>query len=181
MESTNLKVVIVGGSIAGLTLAHCLLHNGIDFVILKARGEICPQEGAALSMMPNGTRILDQLGIFDDLIDGIQPHRTCWFWSGTGELILEDDSLVEFEKRHGYCSAFMDRQSVLENLYSKLGDRRDRVLVNKKTINVENLPDVVRVHCEDGSMYEGGLVVGADGVRSTVRQLMWKSMEEHGL
>lgn len=75
----------------------------------------------------------------------------------------------------------MDRQHVLEKLYYKLEDRRDRVLVNKKTVNVENLPDDVRVHCADGSVYEGDLVVGADGVRSTVRQAMWKSMEAHGL
>lgn len=75
----------------------------------------------------------------------------------------------------------MDRQRVLEQLYSKLGDHRDRVLVNKKTVNVENLPDGVRIHCADGSVYEGDLVVGADGVRSFVRQSMWKSMGEHGL
>lgn len=75
----------------------------------------------------------------------------------------------------------MDRQSVLKNLYSKLGDHQDHVLVNKKTIQVENLPEGVRVHCADGSVYEGGLVVGADGVRSTVRQSIWKSMEKHGL
>lgn len=75
----------------------------------------------------------------------------------------------------------MDRQRVLEKLYSKLGDHQDRVLVNKKTINVENLLDGVRVHCADGSVYEGDLVVGADGVRSIVRQSMWKTMEEHGL
>ena len=75
----------------------------------------------------------------------------------------------------------MDRQSVLENLYSKLGDHQGRVLVNKKTVKIENLPECVRVHCADGSVYEGGLVVGADGIRSTVRQSMWNSMEEHGL
>ncbi|KAJ5201507.1 uncharacterized protein N7498_006170 [Penicillium cinerascens] len=183
MESSTptLNVVIVGGGIAGLTLAHCLLKNGINFVVLESRGEVHAQDGAALGMLPNGARILDQLGIFDDLIEGVQPLRKCYFWSEDGELIAEDDSPVEFEKRHGYCSAFMDRQRVLEKLYSKLGDHRDRVLVNKKTINVENLPDGIRIHCADGSVYEGDLVVGADGVRSIVRQSMWKSMDEHGL
>jgi len=42
MESSNLKVVIVGGSIAGLTLAYCLLRIGVDFVVLETRGEIHP-------------------------------------------------------------------------------------------------------------------------------------------
>jgi 2-polyprenyl-6-methoxyphenol hydroxylase and related FAD-dependent oxidoreductases len=99
MESSPLKVVIVGGSITGLTLAHCLLRNGIDFVLLESRDEICPQEGAALGMLPNGSRILDQLGIFDDLIEGVQPLRKCWFWSGEGKLIAEDDGPLELEKR----------------------------------------------------------------------------------
>lgn len=34
-NAERLKVIIVGGSIAGLTLAHCLHHNSIDFVVLE--------------------------------------------------------------------------------------------------------------------------------------------------
>ena len=101
MESSTptLNVVIVGGGIAGLALAHCLLKNGINFVVLESRGEVHSQEGAALGMLPNGLRILDQLGIFDDLIKGVQPIRKCCFWSGDGESIAEDDRTVEYEKR----------------------------------------------------------------------------------
>lgn len=94
-----LNVVIVGGGIAGLTLAHCLLKNGINFVVLESRGEIHAQEGAGLGILPNGGRVLDQLGIFDDLMEGVQPLQNCYFWSGNGEIIAESDRLMELEKR----------------------------------------------------------------------------------
>jgi 2-polyprenyl-6-methoxyphenol hydroxylase-like FAD-dependent oxidoreductase len=56
----RLKVIIVGGSVAGLTLAHCLHHSSIDFVLLEARKEIAPQVGASIVVLPNGARVLDQ-------------------------------------------------------------------------------------------------------------------------
>lgn len=56
----RLKVIIVGGSVAGLTLAHCLHHSDIDFVLLEARKEIAPQVGASIVVLPNGARVLDQ-------------------------------------------------------------------------------------------------------------------------
>ena len=38
----RLRVIIVGGSVAGLTLARCLHHSNTDFVVLEARDEIAP-------------------------------------------------------------------------------------------------------------------------------------------
>lgn len=67
MEKTNFKVIIVGGSIAGLTLAHSLSRANIDHIILEKRAEIAPQEGAFIGLWPNGAQILQQLGIYDSL------------------------------------------------------------------------------------------------------------------
>lgn len=64
MESKNFKVIIAGGSIAGLTLANMLEKVGIDFVVLEAYPEIAPQVGASIGMLPNGLRVLDQLGCY---------------------------------------------------------------------------------------------------------------------
>ena len=65
MEKRNFKVVIVGASIAGLTLANMLERIGVDFVVLEKYPEIAPQVGASIGLFPNGLRILDQLGIVD--------------------------------------------------------------------------------------------------------------------
>jgi 2-polyprenyl-6-methoxyphenol hydroxylase-like FAD-dependent oxidoreductase len=65
MEDPRFRVIIVGGSIAGLSLAHCLYKAGIDCIVLEKRHEIAPQEGASVAILPNGGRILEQLGLYD--------------------------------------------------------------------------------------------------------------------
>lgn len=63
-DKKNFKIIIVGGSIAGLTLANMLELNNIDFVLLEAYPKIAPQVGASFGLLPHGGRIFDQLGVF---------------------------------------------------------------------------------------------------------------------
>lgn len=71
----NFKVIIVGGSVSGLTLAHCLDRLCIDFEVLEQHTEIAPQLGASLGILPNGARILDQLGLFSDIEEQTEPLK----------------------------------------------------------------------------------------------------------
>ncbi|PWY88175.1 monooxygenase [Aspergillus heteromorphus CBS 117.55] len=178
---SKFRVVIVGGSIAGLTLAHCLWRNNIDFVVLEAYREIAPQVGASIGIFANGARILDQLGMFDDLLSAVEPLQYGSYWNDNGDLIMSAETHKLLQERHGYPINFLDRQTVLEILYAHLEDCREKVLVSKKVTRVEHYPTHIVAHCQDGSSYEGDLIVGADGVHSTVRQLMWNYMETRGL
>lgn len=57
--------------------------------------------------------------------------------------------------------------------------QKDRLLTNKRIERIEmeeNGP--VRVYAQDGSVYQGDIVVGADGVHSTVRREMWRIANE---
>lgn len=76
VNPTNFRVIIVGGSIAGLTLAHCLSKLGVDYVVLEKRQQIAPQEGASIGILPHGGRILDQLGLFDAIERDVEPLTT---------------------------------------------------------------------------------------------------------
>lgn len=62
------RVLISGGGLAGLTLAGALERAGIDYLLLEARDVIDPAVGASMGFFPNGARILDQLGCFDDIV-----------------------------------------------------------------------------------------------------------------
>jgi 2-polyprenyl-6-methoxyphenol hydroxylase-like FAD-dependent oxidoreductase len=57
-------------------------------------------------------------------------------------------------------------------LYDNLPDK-SKILVNKRVSGVTETSEGVQVHVEDGSTYEGDIVVGCDGVNSTVREFMW--------
>lgn len=90
-------------------------------------------------------------------------------------------TLTTFSFRHAYPGAFLARQSILEILYKHLGKRQEAILTGKKVVSVEHFDTHVAVHCSDGSSFNGDLVVGADGIRSRVRQLMWSHMDSRGI
>lgn len=59
------KVIIVGGSVSGLSLANMFEKFKIEYVLLEAHPEIAPQLGASMGLLPGGLRILDQLGCYN--------------------------------------------------------------------------------------------------------------------
>lgn len=60
------KVIIAGGGLSGLGLAHCFDKAGIDFVVLERSDLLVPKGGASLALWPNNVRILDQLGLLEE-------------------------------------------------------------------------------------------------------------------
>lgn len=62
---------------------------------------------------------------------------------------------------------------LLQVLYDNL-KQKNRVIPEKRVSSIELIDGGVLVHTKDGSVYEGDIVVGADGIHSTVRQEMWR-------
>ena len=54
---------IVGGGVAGLSLANMLEKIGVSYILYEGYHDVAPNAGASLGLMPNGLRILDQLGL----------------------------------------------------------------------------------------------------------------------
>ncbi|KAH8885604.1 FAD/NAD(P)-binding domain-containing protein [Thozetella sp. PMI_491] len=161
----DFKIAIVGGSIAGLSLANMLEKFGLDYILLEAYPEIAPQVGASIGMMPNGLRILDQIGCYEPFAARLTVS------------MLASDAAQAFDHqanekgelcRHGYPLAFADRQTLLEVLYEHLR-HKDRVHVSKRVTDVKMNESGVELTTEDGSTYSADIVVGADGVHSAVR------------
>ncbi|KAL5358191.1 hypothetical protein BJX96DRAFT_163591 [Aspergillus floccosus] len=172
MAEEKFRVIIVGGSIAGLTLAHCLHRLGIDYIVLERRDEISPQEGASVGIMPNGGRILEQLGLYDQIEDLIEPLDSAHMRYPDG-FSFQSHYPKLLRERFGFPLAFLDRQKLLEILHQSLpGD--GRILTSKKVVDVQQDENHVTVRVEDNSCYKGDIVVGADGVHSKVRAEMWR-------
>lgn len=80
--ASEFKVIVVGGGIAGLALACSLERAGIQYVVLESRLEVAPQVGASIAILPNGMRLLDQLGVLEKVQDGAVMHETDYNWTG---------------------------------------------------------------------------------------------------
>ncbi|KAF7594270.1 hypothetical protein BBP40_009822 [Aspergillus hancockii] len=172
----GINVIIVGGSIAGLTLAHCLRHRHIRFTVLESSFEIAVSRGASIGLLPSGLRILDQLGMFDELSRVMTPVQVSSLWTETGSLIKKEYPRI-LQERHGYPFAFLPRKALVTILYEGLREDKTKVFLNKKVINTELVASGVVVKCADDTQYIGNIVIGADGIRSTVRQNMWREMK----
>ena len=98
-KTSTFRVIIVGGGIAGLTLANSLERAGVDYVLLERRGELAPQVGASIWLLPNGLRILDQLGVYDEIESNTTPPRSDILWVDNGRKVTESDFANLFKAR----------------------------------------------------------------------------------
>ncbi|KAJ5780716.1 hypothetical protein N7457_005876 [Penicillium paradoxum] len=173
------KVIIVGGSIAGLVLANMLERYGIDYELLEKHDTIAPRLGAGYSLLPHGSRILDQLGCYNVLEKLSTPINTV---SGYDEHGIRCANLPGYgewmEKTLGYKMRFLERYQVVKALYDNLGDK-SKVHTSCAISSIHSTDDGVRVET-DGRVYEGDIVVGADGVHSYVRHEMDRLREASG-
>jgi 2-polyprenyl-6-methoxyphenol hydroxylase-like FAD-dependent oxidoreductase len=91
------KILIAGGSVAGLTLAIILEAYGIDYLLLEKQKQIAPFLGTTVGINPNGARILDQLGVYASLDKLGGKQHTNFYYDPEGKLLAVqepiDDSL----------------------------------------------------------------------------------------
>lgn len=65
-----------------------------------------------------------------------------------------------------------NRVDYLRLLYERLGSDQAKVLTRKEIVDITSSNAGVTVKCADGSIYQGSIVIGADGVHSKVRSIM---------
>ncbi|KAF5524540.1 FAD-dependent monooxygenase andE [Colletotrichum aenigma] len=174
------KVIIAGGSVSGLSLANMLEKFNIDYVLLEAYPQIAPQVGASIGLLSNGFRILDQFGCYEPIRDIAGDFYLKASIRGSDGRVKSENSRTSthhLENRLGYPSIFIDRQILLQVLYDNL-QHKEKVLTKKRVSRVDLVKGGVQVHTDDGSVYEGDIIVGADGIHSAVREEMWRIGKE---
>lgn len=67
---------------------------------------------------------------------------------------------------------FFERRMVIDVLYKHI-HRKDRILTSQRVVDFNMDEHGVSVRCQDGSVQHGSILIGADGIRSTVaRQIL---------
>ncbi|GKU07493.1 zeaxanthin chloroplastic [Fusarium langsethiae] len=175
MDRSKPKILIAGGGIAGLSLANMLEKAGIDYVLLESYESIAPQVGASIGLQSNGLRILDQLGCANELLSLVDhPLNNSYIRNSDGSIIKHHKNVHELlEERHGYPTVFIDRQNLLEILYKNL-ESKDSIHPGQAVKSVLELDNGIQVTTDKGKVFKGDILVGADGIYSTVRSEMWR-------
>ncbi|EYE93395.1 FAD-dependent oxidoreductase [Aspergillus ruber CBS 135680] len=172
-ESSSFRVIIVGASVAGLTLAHCLDKAGIDYLVLEKHENVDHVSlGGFLSVQPNGAQVLSQLGLHETVAAAGETITVCHtgFPDGFG---FSDHWPDRLHKRFGVPMTVIRRQELLHILYSSLKDH-SKILMKRKVVRIGHTNSGISVWTADGSAYHGDTAVGTDGVHSVTRSEVWR-------
>ncbi|MGW0177746.1 FAD-dependent oxidoreductase [Nocardia sp. NPDC003345] len=164
---TDRRAVIVGAGVAGLTAALALRQRGWQVEVLERAPEIGPA-GSGLSLWPNGLRGLDAIGVGPQVRARALTATEGGMRDTSGRWLSRID-IADLRERYGDL-VMIHRTALSEILRTALGSEPLRIGTRVRT--VEPTAPGVRVHHDHGSS-EADLVLGADGINSTVRAALW--------
>ena len=169
-----MQAIIVGGGIGGLATAIALRKVGVETLVLEQARAFTPI-GAGLGLQANATKALTYIGA-----DA--------YWRETASPVL-------YGEQHGLEDGELISSSSMESLHSKYGEyyrcghRADlleslmrclpseSVRARSRVVNLEETDRDVAVELETGEVFRGDLVIGADGLNSRVRTLLFGERE----
>ncbi|WP_386628912.1 flavin-dependent oxidoreductase [Sulfitobacter geojensis] len=174
--TTDTPVLIAGGGIGGLTLALTLHQIGVPCVVLESAAEMRPM-GVGINIQPNAVRELFDLGITADALDSIGVPAREWALVGLNgkEVYAEPRGQLAGYNWPQYAA---DRGAFHMLLYQTVLDRLgpDAVRLGRRLQNYEICDGGITVDVtrEDGAIEQlrARLLIGADGIHSTVRAQM---------
>jgi FAD-dependent urate hydroxylase len=167
-----MRALIIGGGIGGLATAVALQRVGIEAVVFERAPEIT-EVGAGLSLWSNAILAARRLGVEDQVVSaGSVIHKTRSFLP-SGELLDEFDfgALAQKAGAQTVCAHRADLQRIL----FEMAVARDpgAVRTGQECIGYEDRSNAVVAIFADGSREHGDVLIGADGIDSTIHRLLF--------
>lgn len=174
--NTSLRVIIAGGGIGGLALAHGLRRAGVEVAVYERdRHRTDRLQGFRIHISPRGSRALHEL---------LPEHLYRAFVAqsgktndevGFGFATEQMGTLLELDREtiEGNPTGDFDRNFAISRITLRqilLSDLDDVVHYDKAITGYTRLPDgTVQAHFADGATAIGDVLIGADGGTSRVR------------
>jgi 2-polyprenyl-6-methoxyphenol hydroxylase-like FAD-dependent oxidoreductase len=166
-----MRIAVIGGGIGGLSAALHLLHAGFDVQVYEQAPRI-GEIGAGIQISPNASRLLVRLGLKPAMDKvGVRPlavHQRRW---DDGRTLQRAPIGAEVETTFGAPYYHFHRGDLAELLGAAVPV--ERVHVGHRLVDLQQEDERVVARFENGAQTEADLVVGADGIHSHVRQLLF--------
>ena len=166
----DLKILVAGAGLGGLSAAGCLLKAGYDVDIYEqapALGEV----GAGIQLSANPMHVMRHLGIGDEVSAmSVRPASYVFRLYDTGEIISQFSLSDEHERLHKAPYNQIHRADLHDLLARTVQAMKpDVVHLDKRATRFDETENGVTLHFADGTSASGDLLIGADGVKSVIR------------
>ncbi|KAF9176815.1 hypothetical protein BGZ50_009625 [Haplosporangium sp. Z 11] len=170
-------VLIAGAGLGGLMLGMVLEKAGIEYRIFERAAKV-KTLGAAMVLGPTILPAFEQLGLIEEFNKIAMPVISTDIYNGNMKLLgsVKMNSIVETA---GYDNMIFARPRLYELMFKQVP--KHKILLEKRVLKTEEKDDQIFIHCSDNTSYNGDILVGADGAYSSIRQNMYKELDEKGL
>src|SRR5438132_13582447 len=170
MSGASLRVAVVGGGIGGLTAALSLRQAGFEVDVYEQAPQLT-QIGGGINMAPNAARVLRRLGLAAGLDrEGVRPlstHQRRW---QDGRTLQRAPLNPRCEELYGAPHLTVHRADLLAIIAS--GFVAERVHLGHRLVGLDGKGDRFAASFENGERITVDILVGADGINSTVRAVL---------
>ncbi|MFI2738475.1 FAD-dependent oxidoreductase [Streptomyces sp. NPDC018711] len=159
--------LVIGGGIAGPVAAMALRQAGIEASVHEAYDSTADGIGGGMTIAPNGQNALDAIGA-GDLVRAIgTPVTAMGLRSWTGR------DLARFAPPSRLPSPrFVWRADLYRAIHDEAERRSVPVHHGKRLTGTTETGSGITAHFADGTEASADVLIGADGIRSTVRSLI---------
>lgn len=162
------SALVIGGGIAGPATAMALQKAGIEATVYEAYRSTAGAVGGGLSIAPNGQAALAVLGAQDVVHRIGTPVTGMVMQSWTGKRLATFGGTDPAEP----IGHFVWRGALYQGLHEEAARRGIRTEYGRRLVRVTETADAVTAHFADGTDATADILIGADGIRSTVRHLI---------
>ncbi|MGX1541252.1 FAD-dependent oxidoreductase [Streptomyces adustus] len=170
-DLNKLKIAIVGAGYGGAAAAKALSLLGADVTVHEQANRI-REVGAGIGLRPATMNRFRQWGIFDAIAEVSSPSEYFEILTATGDPIMKEAWPAEGEQTHTHL---IHRGDFIEALLGVLPE--GMVRLGHRLQSVQDKGDSSVLTFADGTTAEADLVVGADGIKSVVRQQLFSDRE----
>jgi salicylate hydroxylase len=169
--SRPFRIAVIGAGIGGLSAALSLRRAGLHVDVYEQAPELT-EVGGGINMGPNAARILYRLGLGDGLDrDAVRPiggHQRRW---DDGRTLQRNALNPVCEQLYGAPHLTVHRADLLAIIAAGLPG--ECVHLGHRLVGLAEEDGVVEARFANGSRVEADILIGADGIHSAVRALLF--------
>ena len=161
----------MGGGIAGTAAAIALARKGFEVAVFE-QAAVAETAGAGIQIGPNAARALQAIGAYDAVVDLTTAPEALAIHNGeTGALLSEIRFGQSFAARYGAPYRVGHRADLLNALLQTAASHRGISFRYASRVIAQSAvgSDRRQLTLADGTTHRVEAVIGADGIRSTVR------------